>query len=520
MTQFFWKKPAETQQKQVSKTETVNTGKSDNSSSSYSNEEQGESTDGLYEDKNENEVILENDLVKFVLSNKGAEIKQAYIKNYENYDGEIVAIIPDSFSVARIDLLGDGFKKRLTQKLFQYSNSGNNVTFFLPDSSGNSVIEKSFTLDDNGNLKFNLKINEYPSILGYTFDFGSGINDTEKFYKEKEKYKNREYQFKAQVDNELVKVPLQKIKKVQSLEGQFDWLAVRSKYFTIAAFPDPKVSIGNVKVYRTNNSPAMKIYIEDVNERSYWDESYNLYFGALENEKLDNMYGLGSGNIVDMGWKPFRILSKFFMSIFKLLYKFIPNYGLVIIVFAVLLKVVLYPLSHKSFESGHKMQKIQPLIREVQQKYKSDPKKMNAELSRIYKENGANPLSGCLPLLLQMPIFMSLYPMLRSSIELRQTPFLNWITDLSEPDPLLILPIFMAISMFFQQRLMTPKQQDKSNMDEKQQAMMQNQKIMGYVMPVLMFFIFRNMPSGLVLYWTVFQILGIIQQYYIKKKFQ
>ncbi len=522
MTQVFWKKPAETQQqnsvKQAS-AEVKHTAEETNADDAIQ-KDISEPSDGLYEASEESEIILENDIVKFVFSNKGAEIKQAFIKNFEDDEQNIVELIPDSFTVARVDLLGDGFKKRLTRKMFQFSHSGQHLSFFLPDSMGNVLVEKTFTLEDNGNLKFNMKINEFPGILGYTLDFGSGIRDTEKFYKKKEKYKKREYQFKAQVDNKLEKLPLQKIDKVQSYEGQFDWLAVRSKYFTIAAFPDPKVNIRNVKVYRTNNSPAMKIYIEEVNEKLYWDESYDLYFGHLQNDLLDEMYGPGAGNIVDLGFKPFRILSKFFMKIFQLIHKAIPNYGLVIIVFALLLKVILYPLSHKSFESTHRMQKIQPLIKEVQQKYKSDPKKMNAELSRIYKENGANPLSGCLPLLLQMPIFMSLYPMLRSSIELRQTPFLTWITDLSEPDPLMILPIIMAISMFFQQRLMQPKQQDKSKMDEKQQAMMQNQKIMGYAMPILMFWIFRNMPSGLVLYWTVFQILGIIQQYYIKKKFQ
>ncbi len=521
VVQYIWKKPAETQQqnsvKQAS-AEVKHTAKETNADDAIQ-KDISEQSDGLYEASEESEIILENDIVKFVFSNKGAEIKQAFIKNFEDDEKNIVELIPDSFTVARVDLLGDGFKKRLTRKMFQYSQSGQHLSFFLPDSMGNTVVEKSFTLEDNGNLKFNLKINEFPGILGYTFDFGSGINDTEEFYKIKEKYKKREYQFRAQIDKSLQKLPLQKIDKVQSYEGQFDWLAVKSKYFAMAAFPDPKVTIRNVKVYRTNNSPAMKIYVENVNEQLYWDESYDLYFGHLQNELLDNMYGRGAGNIVDLGFKAFRFLSKFFMKVFELLHKVIPNYGMVIIVFALLLKVILYPLSHKSFESTHRMQKVQPLIKEVQQKYKSDPKKMNAELSAIYKENGVNPLGGCLPLLLQMPIFMSLYPMLRSSIELRQTPFVAWLTNLAEPDPYYVLPIIMAVTMFIQQRLMTPPQQDKSKMDEKQQAMVMNQKIMGYAMPALMLWIFHTMPSGLVLYWTVFQVLGIIQQYYIKKKF-
>ena len=161
-------------------------------------------------------------------------------------------------------------------------------------------------------------------------------------------------------------------------------------------------------------------------------------------------------------------------------------------------------------------------MREIQQQYKHDPQKMNQELQKLYKEHKINPLGGCLPLLLQMPIFFALYPVLRSSIDLRQAEFFGWITDLSEPDKFWVLPILMGISMFLQQKMtqVTPSPEDLKKMDEKQQAQIQSQKMMMYIMPIFMFFIFKSLPSGLVLYWMVFNVFQIAQQLYkdYKKK--
>jgi len=165
------------------------------------------------------------------------------------------------------------------------------------------------------------------------------------------------------------------------------------------------------------------------------------------------------------------------------------------------------------------MQQINPLMKEIQAKYKSDPKKMNDELRALYKEHGVNPMGGCLPMLLQMPILFAIYPIFRYSINLRQSDFL-WLPDLSEPDPYFILPIVMALFMFLQQKLMAPSKAKLDEMDEKQKAAMQSQRMMMYMMPLLMLFFFKSLASGLVLYWTVFSVIGTIQQIFIKKKFK
>jgi YidC/Oxa1 family membrane protein insertase len=198
----------------------------------------------------------------------------------------------------------------------------------------------------------------------------------------------------------------------------------------------------------------------------------------------------------------------------------VKNYGVVLIILALILKVLLHPLTHKSMDASIKMQKIQPQMQALQKKYKDDPKTLQMEMSKLYKEAGANPMSGCLPLLLQMPIFFSLYNVLRYSLDMRNAGFVLWLKDLSEPDPYLILPIIMGIFMVIQSLMMQPKRGNPEEMDDKQRAAQSSQKMMTWLMPIMMFFIFRNMPAGLVLYWTVFNIFSVIQQYYLLKHYK
>ena len=196
---------------------------------------------------------------------------------------------------------------------------------------------------------------------------------------------------------------------------------------------------------------------------------------------------------------------------------FIPNYGIVIIIFSILVKVILYPLTKKSYSSMKDMQKIQPLMAEIREKYKDEPQRMNSEMMKLYKEHGVNPVGGCLPMILQMPLLIALFIVFRSTIQLRGAMFIpGWITDLSQPDTLFmlpfslpmygdqfnLLPILMALTMIFQSKM--------TMQDPKQ-------KMMVYVMPIFMLVIFNRFPSGLNLYYTLFNLLTIIQQKYISK---
>ena len=464
-----------------------------------------------------NDLVLQNDSLKVVFSNQGAVIKAVYLKKFKLANHDPVQLIPQGKSVTNILLNGNAGSLNLGSQPFQYEQITEGgqpgLRFFLQGDSA-QVVEKRFVLDGSYGLKLKLKVH-YPSALtGYSLNFDSGINHTEAYLKAK----NQDYRFYAQIDNILQKMYLSKLLKGRTeLIGKIDWAASRTKYFTIACLSKPPVLINRAVADTANGSPAFNLMAVRDKASIDWDESFILYFGPAQYDLL-KARGSGLENIAERGSKWLRWLVDIFAWFLTLLYKLIPNYGVVIILFSLVLKVILHPLTHKSMDSSLKMQKIQPQVSAIQQQYKNDPKRLQQELSKLYKETGASPLGGCLPLLLQMPVFFALYTVLRYSLDMRQAGFFGWMKDLSEPDPYYVLPILMGVFMIVQQLMMQPKKEQLAQMDEKQQAMQQSQKMMTWVMPIVLFFVFKSMPAGLVLYWTVFNILSILQQYYLQKK--
>ena len=212
---------------------------------------------------------------------------------------------------------------------------------------------------------------------------------------------------------------------------------------------------------------------------------------------------------MNFGWPIIRPSSIAFYYTLKFLHdKVVYNYGWAIIILAILIKIILYPLTRKSYKSMRAMQSLQPKITALKEKYKDDPQKLNQETMKLYKKEGVNPMGGCLPLLLQMPVLFALFNLFRTTIMLRQASFLGGlITDLSAPDGILggfnLLPILMGITMIIQQRL--------SNQDPKQKAM-------AYFMPIFLVFIFFNLSSGLNLYYLMFNLITIAQELLIKNE--
>ena len=217
---------------------------------------------------------------------------------------------------------------------------------------------------------------------------------------------------------------------------------------------------------------------------------------------------------LDLGW--FSAIATPLLYTLKYLYDYLGNYGLAIIIITVVLKALFFPLTHKSYKSMKDMQKIQPIMAELKEKYKDDRETMNKKVMELYKDNKVNPLGGCLPMVVQIPVFFALYKALMFSIELRHAPFCLWITDLSGPDNLIghalglpfvlgPLPVVMGATMFIQQK-MTP-----SSMDPMQEKMM-------LALPLVFTVMFLSFPSGLVLYWLVNNVLTIAQQMYINKQ--
>jgi YidC/Oxa1 family membrane protein insertase len=188
-------------------------------------------------------------------------------------------------------------------------------------------------------------------------------------------------------------------------------------------------------------------------------------------------------------------------------HRYAHNYGVAIILVTVVVKILFYPLTHKSMKSMTAMQRLQPQMKTIREKYRKDPQAMNKEMMALYKKHGVNPMGGCLPILFQIPVFWALYKVLAMAIELRQAPFVLWITDLSVADPWKVTPILMGVSMFAQQK-MTP-----TATDPRQAQMM-------LFLPVVFTFFFLNFPSGLVLYWLTNNLLTIAQQYFIRRRLE
>jgi YidC/Oxa1 family membrane protein insertase len=222
---------------------------------------------------------------------------------------------------------------------------------------------------------------------------------------------------------------------------------------------------------------------------------------------------------VDFGW--YYFLTKPFFYILDFLYRFIGNMGWAILLFAALLRLAMFPIANKSYESMSKMKKVQPKIQAIQETYKDDKMRQQQELMELYKREKINPASGCLPMFIQIPVFFSLYKVLNIAIEIRHAPFVGWIKDLSAPDPMTlsamthlpipafldlgVWPILMGVTMFLQQKL-SPK---PANPDQAR---------MFLLMPVVFTFMLGHFASGLVIYWTLSNVLSIIQQKAIMHK--
>ena len=227
-----------------------------------------------------------------------------------------------------------------------------------------------------------------------------------------------------------------------------------------------------------------------------------IYAGPKKEEDLKRA-GNSLMAYLDFGF--FDILAKPLLKFLKFTHRFTGNYGLDIIILTILIKILFFPLSHISYKSMKEMQKLQPVIENLKKKYKDDKQKLNQELIAMYRRHKINPLSGCLPILIQIPVFFALYEVLLYAIELRHAPFFWWIKDLSARDPYYITPIIMGITMILQQKL-TPTSSDPTQ-----------EKLM-YGMSIFFTILFASFPSGLVIYWTVNNILSIFQQLYTLKK--
>jgi len=463
-----------------------------------------------------NEIILENEKIKVSFTNQGALINQITLKDFFLSDKVTqIDLIPEEQAILQVSF--DGLFIDLNRTIFNYDLDNQTLLFEINNEESNTYFRKIFTLSEGYMLDFRMEGDYFPLFESYSISVNSGINITED-HRASVRDIGNSFKFVGQVDRETKNVTQARLSSrgEQRFIGMVNWAAVRSKYFTMSLIPETRIVTQSVRAQRISETLGFDLFIRYNNQISSFTDHYSLYFGPVDYDLLST-FGNGMENIAELGARWLRPLATIFMFYLSFLHRYITNYGLVIIVFALTLKILLTPLTNKALSSTKKMQKLQPMLREIQAKYKNDIQKQQEELRNLYKEHNVSPLGGCFPLLLQMPIFFALYPLLRYSIDFRQAHFFGWLTDLSEPDPFWILPITMGIFMFVQQK-MTQSKQDMTNMDEKQAAMVQSQKMMMYIMPPFLVFIFSSLPAGLVLYWTVFNVFSIIQQYFLNKK--
>jgi len=313
-----------------------------------------------------------------------------------------------------------------------------------------------------------------------------------------------------------------KVKKLKDklFSGQISWIAYEEAYF-MTAIINENSSRATVKSIILPNGEARISYINpslNLRHAEKTIENFTLYLGPRDlyilktlNKKLERA--------INYGW--FDIIAKPLLVTLRFFNKYVANYGLSIILLTIVIKILFWPLTHKSYQSMKEMRKLQPIMAKIREKYKGNKEEMQKQLMGLYKTYKINPMGGCLPIIIQIPVFFALYRVLPNSIELRHAPFILWIKDLSAPDRLFsfpfqipfmappygipVLTLIMGASMFLQQK-MTPTPGDPA------------QAKMMMILPIVFTFLFINFPSGLVLYWLVNNILSIAQQYRINRQ--
>ena len=475
-------------------------------------------------------ISVETPLYSAKISEQGAGFISFILKDYREKvaeDSPLKEIIPQDSIFGTVLLGYEGkslagldnavFSANLNVDTLSVKEGSQKITFSWTSNQG-VVVEKTYSFDPDSymmGLDVNVKNGSDRAIQDKLYLVLRGSVSTDA----------RAYGFEgpsALINDNLEEVDVDDIADKNTYSGSLKWVAVQDRYFMTSIIPD-HAEEATMRLYVKEGNLLEAQYLNPVSDirpgtqRTY---QYALFFGPRSTKVLEEA-GHDLSKALNFGF--FDIIAKPCVWLMNLLYGVIPNYGIAIIILTLLIKIVLWPLGSKSYKSMSEMKKIQPLMKEIREKYKDDKKKMNEEVMSLYRTYKINPLGGCLPMVVQLPVFFALYRMLYQAIELRHAPFFLWIDDLSAPDRLFrfpvdhipfmeppygipVLTLIMGASMLLQQKMSPP-------MGDPTQA-----KMMMF-MPVIFTVIFINFSSGLVLYWLVNNILSIAQQYYIQKKY-
>ena len=483
----------------------------------------------LAPETDEKEVVVDTPLYRAVFTNAGPTIKSFKLKEYRE------SVEPDSPLIELINLQQDkadfliisfdgASASQLEKTIYQVEHqkiriesdsSPKNLVFHSSTSGGISISQTYRFYPDQYRIDLHIDV---INQSGETVT-GAFVADIKALPPEgKQSY----YSYVGIVlllDDKLEEVKIKKESEPKDLAGRIGWMAYEDDFFISAVIPD-EPSKASFKgrllpsgiLEGTHMPPSISLH---PSERV--SSSYTLYLGPRELGILKQL-GKNLERAISFGWTD--IIAKPLLYLLRFFNQYINNYGVSIILLTILIKGLFWPLTHKSYKSMKEMQKLQPRMAKIREKYKNNKAQLNKEMMGLYKTYKVNPMGGCLPMIIQLPVFFALFRILGSAIELRQAPFMLWIKDLSAPDRLFnfpfsipfmeppygipVLTLLMGASMFLQQK-MTPTPGDPM------QA-----KIMMFL-PLIFTFMFINFPSGLVLYWFVNNILSIGQQYRIHR---
>ena len=468
-------------------------------------------------------ITVETELYRATFSSRGALLTGWTLKKYTTGQGEAVQMVADplqgNLALSFITHEGDSTATSHfpfsceADSFIDARSEAKTLRFELDFGQAQKIIKEIEFLPNAYHVQVKIGLQNMEQIIAdkaYSLSLPSGLNITEKRVSEDMSYAKTivaaagEYSKNGKANGQVIKET-----------GSIDWIALRTKYFLMALIPrQSKGMYVQSQGWETPTPLDIKarwkkfaISVTMPYTKKDYQETFHLYLGPLDDDILKT-YQVGLENTMDFGWKFIQPISVAILWTFKQIHRYISNYGLVLIIFSLLLKIITTPLTNKSTTSMKKMQTLQPMMTELKEKYGNDPQRLNKETMKLYKEQGINPMSGCFPVLIQIPIFIALFNVFRSTIELRQQGFFSWISDLSSPDtigvvagiPINVLPILMGVTMILQQKMTVT--------DPKQKAMV-------YLMPELMIFMFYSFPSGLNLYYTIFNILTIVQQKYL-----
>jgi YidC/Oxa1 family membrane protein insertase len=458
------------------------------------------------------EVVVETELFKAIFSTVGGGLKKLSLKKYRDAVGsagrEIVLVTEEN--PVNFSLLSESKEFGVTpsqiyavdQPVLNLTGNSKGEIQFTTTSSTGLVIKKKYAFSaDSYRIDLN---HEVVNTSGVPVSGSLHIIETNRSEPHPGDSRYEVYGPSTLAGEKIHADTLADIEKgARKYDKDILWSSFCDKYFMTSVLAE-KNSIVAVNIMKgTQNYIKRDITLPVVTIASGQSMTIGnrVFYGPKDLEIL-KAQGNRLEEIIDFGW--FSVLAKPLLYTLKYFYSYTNNYGVAIIIITFILKLLFFPLTHKSYKSMKEMQKLQPKMNQLKEKFKNDRDAMNKAVMELYKTHKVNPLGGCLPMVIQIPVFFALYKALMFSIELRHAPFMLWILDLSAKDPYYVTPIIMGVTMFIQQK-MTP-----TNMDPIQAKMM-------LALPVVFTFMFLSFPSGLVLYWLINNILTIAQQSYINK---